>query len=113
MSDVIQASRQDPELTGMRVHELALARWLHQNFQTRPGYPTPVVFATPMDAFAEFDRLFASANNPFAYLLKDVNGKKIGETVWEKDNTGYQFKRSHAISYSQLVVVHMNLLREK
>jgi len=61
----------------MRVHELALARWLHQNFTTRPGCPTPVVFATPMDAAAEFDRLFKSDGNPFAYLTRDERGRVI------------------------------------
>jgi hypothetical protein len=39
-------------------------------------------------------------------LWKDIN-----ETVWDKDHTGYSFKRSHAVAYAQLVVVHMNLLK--
>ena len=37
--------------------------------------------------------------------------KDINETVWDKDQTGYSFKRSHAVAYAQLVVVHMNLLK--
>jgi len=37
---------------------------------------------------------------------------EVAKTVWEKDNTGYTFKRSHSIAYAQLVVVHMNLLVE-
>lgn len=39
--------------------------------------------------------------------------KEINQTVWDKDNTGYSFKRSHAVAYAQLVVVHMNLLKEQ
>jgi hypothetical protein len=39
--------------------------------------------------------------------------KDVNETVWEKDHTGYSFKKSHAIAYAHLVVVHMNLLREE
>lgn len=34
----------------------------------------------------------------------------IAKTIWDKDDTGYSFKRSHAVAYAQLVVVHMNLL---
>lgn len=37
---------------------------------------------------------------------------EIAKTVWDKDNTGYSFKKSHAIAYAHLVVVHMNLLEE-
>lgn len=36
--------------------------------------------------------------------------KEISETVWDKGTDGYQFKRAHAVSYSQLVVVHANLI---
>jgi len=38
--------------------------------------------------------------------------KEVAKTVWDKDNTGYSFKRSHACAYAHLVVVHMNLLEE-
>lgn len=38
--------------------------------------------------------------------------KEVAETVWEKDSTGYVFKKSHSIAYAQLVVVHMNLLEK-
>lgn len=36
---------------------------------------------------------------------------EVGKTVWDKpENDVYYFKKAHAISYAQLVVVHMNLL---
>jgi hypothetical protein len=38
--------------------------------------------------------------------------RDIADTVWDKDGTGYTFKKSHAIAYAHLVVVHMNLLEE-
>ena len=38
--------------------------------------------------------------------------KEIAETIWDKGSDGYQFKKAHAVSYAQLVVVHMNLLEE-
>jgi hypothetical protein len=59
--------------TSMRYHELAVQRWLNRLFVVREGYPVPVVFATPMDAYAQFTRLWSAANNPFQYLLNAVN----------------------------------------
>lgn len=39
--------------------------------------------------------------------------KEIATTVWDRDSAeGYSFRKSHAIAYAQLVVVHMNLLEE-
>jgi hypothetical protein len=38
--------------------------------------------------------------------------RDIAKTVWDKGSNGYTFKKSHAIAYAQLVVVHMNLLEE-
>lgn len=40
--------------------------------------------------------------------------KDVANDVWEKDTDGaYAFKRSHAVSYAHLVVVHMNLIKEQ
>ena len=64
------ASQFDVELTGMRIHELALNAWLYRTFYVSAGYPVPVVFATPMDAFSEFDKVLEQSNSPFAYLRK-------------------------------------------
>jgi hypothetical protein len=36
----------------------------------------------------------------------------VGKTVWDKGTDGYTFKRSHAVAYAHLVVVHMNLLTD-
>jgi len=45
--------------------------------------------------------------------LQGLTWKEVAKTVWDKDSDGYSFKKSHAIAYAQLVVVHMNLLQEK
>lgn len=67
--------------TGMRYHELALQKWLYGTFFVREGYPIPVVFSTPMDAFGNFLQLWKSDKNPFKYLtnLKDDNGTPLYE----------------------------------
>jgi hypothetical protein len=35
---------------------------------------------------------------------------EVNKTIWDKGSDGYSFKKSHAIAYAHLVVVHMNLL---
>lgn len=65
--------------TSMRYHEEALARWFNSKFFVVNGIPQPVIFATPMDAFSTFDKLWGADNNPYAYLLKavDENGTPL------------------------------------
>jgi hypothetical protein len=36
--------------------------------------------------------------------------REVAETVWDKDDEGYAFKRSHSVAYAHLVVVNINLL---
>lgn len=57
--------------------------------------------------------MFLAVIRPAKRHLIGKTYKEINDTVWEKDHTGYSFKKSHAIAYAQLVVVHMNLLREQ
>jgi len=68
-------------VTSMRYHELAVMAWLNIIFQVREGYPVPVVFASPMDAFAHFANLWKDENNPFTYLFsaKDDSGTPLYE----------------------------------
>ena len=56
--------------------------------------------------------MFLAVIRPGKKHLIGRTWKDISETVWEKDKEGYSFKKSHAIAYAQLVVVHMNLLVE-
>ena len=65
----------------MRIHELALQKWLYSRFFVREGYPVPVVFSSPMDAFSDFKTLWKQDKNPFSYLydLKDSNGTPLYE----------------------------------
>lgn len=37
----------------------------------------------------------------------------IDKEIWKPESNGYQFKRSHAISYAVLILVQMNLILEK
>ena len=56
--------------------------------------------------------MFLAVIRPSKRYLIGKTYKEVAQSVWEKESDGYQFKKSHAISYAHLVVVHMNLLEE-
>ena len=56
--------------------------------------------------------MFLAIIRPGKKHLIGKTWRDIADTVWDKDGTGYTFKKSHAIAYAHLVVVHMNLLEE-
>ena len=56
--------------------------------------------------------MFLAIIRPGKKHLMGKSWSEISKTVWDKGTDGYVFKKSHAISYSWLVAVHMNLLRE-
>jgi hypothetical protein len=64
----------------------------------------------PIDSIPRL-AMFLAAIRPAKRHLLGRTFKEINDPVWDKDHTGYSFKRSHAVAYAQLVVVHMNLLK--
>ena len=64
----------------------------------------------PIDSIPRL-AMFLAAIRPAKRHLIGRTWKDVNDTVWDKDHTGYSFKRSHAVAYAQLVVVHMNLLK--
>ena len=64
----------------------------------------------PIDSIPRL-AMFLAAIRPAKRHLIGKSWKEINGSVWQKDQTGYSFKRSHAVAYAQLVVVHMNLLK--
>ena len=66
----------------------------------------------PIDSIPRLAMLLAIIRPSKKHLVGNT-WKEISETVWEKDATGYTFKKAHGIAYAQLVVVHMNLLCEQ
>lgn len=54
--------------------------------------------------------MFLAVIRPAKRHLIGKNWKEVSETVWDKpDDDSYYFKKSHAIAYSHLVAVNMNL----
>lgn len=65
----------------------------------------------PIDSIPRLAMLLAVIRPAKRHLL-GKKWKEISETVWDKDPTGYSFKKSHSLAYAMLVVVHLNLLTE-
>ena len=56
---------------------------------------------------------FISIIRPGKVHLQNKPWEEVFESVWDGDESnGYTFKKSHALSYSVLVTLHMNLLSE-
>ena len=57
--------------------------------------------------------MFLSVIRPAKRHLAGLTWKEVANSVWEKpEGDGYFFKKAHAVSYAQLVAVHMNLLTQ-
>jgi hypothetical protein len=54
--------------------------------------------------------MFLAIIRPGKKHLIGQKWSEIAKTVWDKGTDGYVFKKSHSLAYSNLVVVHMNLL---
>ena len=54
--------------------------------------------------------MFLAVMRPGKAHLRNKPWAEISETVWDRNVQGYTFRKSHAVAYSHLVVVHMNLL---
>ena len=63
----------------------------------------------PIDSIPRL-AMFLALIRPAKKHLIGQYWKEVTKTIWDKENDGYSFKKSHAIAYAQLVVVHMNLL---
>lgn len=74
-------------------------------------YSTLRSMPEPIDSIPRL-AMFLAIIRPGKKHLIGKSWKDIAKTVWDKGSDGYTFKKSHAIAYAHLVVVHMNLLEE-
>lgn len=65
----------------------------------------------PIDSIARL-AMFLAVIRPGKKHLIGKTWKEVNQSVWDKNEDGYTFKKAHAIAYAHLVVVHMNLLAE-
>lgn len=64
----------------------------------------------PVDSIPRL-AMFLAAIRPAKQHLLNLTWKEIAKTIWDKDPSGYIFRKSHAVAYAQLVVVHLNLFK--
>jgi hypothetical protein len=57
--------------------------------------------------------MFLAVIRPGKKHLLGKTWNEVSKTIWEKEENGYSFKKSHSYSYAHLVVVNMNLLEEE
>jgi hypothetical protein len=74
-------------------------------------YDTMMNMPEPIDSIPRL-AMFLAIIRPGKKHLIGKTWKVVAETIWTKGTDGYQFKKSHAVSYAWLVAVHMNLLEE-
>jgi hypothetical protein len=73
-------------------------------------YDTLMNLPEPVDTIPRL-AMFLALIRPAKRHLIGRTWREVAETVWEKPaDDSYYFKKSHAIAYAHLVVVHMNLL---
>ena len=63
----------------------------------------------PIDSIPRL-AMFLAVIRPSKKHLIGKSWREVAKTVWDKNDDGYAFKRSHSCAYALLVVVHMNLL---
>jgi hypothetical protein len=54
--------------------------------------------------------MFLAIIRPGKKHLIGLPWNEVAKTIWDKEENSYTFKKSHAVAYANLVVVHMNLL---
>jgi hypothetical protein len=87
----------DPEFCGQLIH-------IGNHYDTLIKMPEAVNTIPRMS-------MFLSVIRPAKRHLIGNTWADVAKTVWEKpQDDSYYFKKSHAVSYAHLVVVHMNLL---
>jgi len=56
--------------------------------------------------------MFLAVIRPAKKHLIGLPWVDVAKSVWEKESDDYHFKKSHSVAYANLVVVHMNLLKQ-
>jgi len=90
----------DPEICQQLVH-------INNHYETLLKMPEPV------DSIPRL-AMFLAVIRPAKRHLIGRPWSEVAKTIWDKPaDDGYYFKRSHSVSYAQLVVVNLNLLCEQ
>lgn len=72
-------------------------------------YQTLVAMPEAVNTIARL-AMFLAVIRPSKRHLIGKTWARVADTIWEKPQEGYYFKKSHSVAYAHLVVVNMNLL---
>jgi len=75
-------------------------------------HSTIIQLPEPLDSIPRL-MMFLAIIRPGKKHLIGKPWREIGQTVWNKADDGFSFKKAHACAYAHLVTVHMNLLNQK
>ena len=100
----LQELMQEPDWSKLKEREF-VEKLIHlsNHFHNLKRMPEPV------DSIPRL-AMFLAIIRPGKKHLIGLPWHEVAKTVWDKGTDGYSFKKSHAIAYAHLVVVHMNLL---
>jgi hypothetical protein len=100
MQEPVWARLYNPEICAQLIH-------INQHYDTLLKMPEPV------DSIARL-AMFLAVIRPAKRHLIGRPWLEVAKTIWDKPtDDGYYFKKSHSVSYAQLVVVNLNLLCEQ
>jgi hypothetical protein len=54
--------------------------------------------------------MFLAVIRPGKKHLIGKTWAEVAKTIWDREEGTYTFKKSHAVAYAHLVVVHMNII---
>ena len=97
--------QQEPDWTRFNTDQAFFEQLIHVNNHWNVLKRMP----EPVDTIPRLAMLLAIIRPAKRHLIGET-WKTISQSVWEKTEDGYQFKRSHAVAYAHLVVVNMNLI---
>jgi hypothetical protein len=66
----------------------------------------------PVDSIPRMAMLLALIRPAKRHLIGST-WQDVAKTIWDTEDEGYAFKKSHAVAYAHLVCVHINLLCEQ
>lgn len=75
-------------------------------------YNTLVKMPEPVNSIPRMAMFLAIIRPGKRHLIGQPWGE-VAKTIWDTTSDGYTFKKSHAVAYAHLVVVHMNLICEQ
>ena len=75
-------------------------------------YGTLIKMPEPVNSIPRM-AMFLAIIRPGKRHLIGKPWSEVAKTIWDATEDGYTFKKSHAVAYAHLVVVHMNLICEQ